>query len=141
MKRESLDLWTLWQGLRPHLENHWYKLLKLIVDAEQDFGAYFNYSVLLGYSALHFLVLSGYWIGFSLVYSYGMLIIIIQTKISCLNSFTQLQDLFRGLFVPYFAVLAIAWTMYIFIYQSSQKFLICLVVYIQHLAHFLLEKT
>lgn len=49
---ESLDLVDPGRGLKPHLEYHWFKLLKLIVDAEQYISACCNYSLLLGSSAL-----------------------------------------------------------------------------------------
>lgn len=89
---------TFWQGLKPHLENHLFKLLKVIVHAELDFSICFNYSLLLGYSILHFLNFKCLldWYFSSCLRMNAKL----QTEISCLNSFTQLWNLFWGLLWP-----------------------------------------
>ena len=97
--RRVLTVWILWQDLRPHLKNHWLKLLKLIVDAEQDFSECFNYILLGNVAPLHFL--SFLWL-LDWFFVHVLVLKIIWIKIYCLNPFAQLCGPFWGLFVPCF---------------------------------------
>lgn len=113
---KSFDLWTdPLTGPQTTLGDPLVKLLKVIVHAKQDFGICFNYSLQLGYSTLHFL--SFKWL---LDWYFPPCLGMLNYRLKSLASILLFNYgiFFFGTLVLYFAVLAIAWSMYIFIHQN-----------------------